>query len=262
MKHSTLLGLFLLLYLFPLAQKRDISGIWYSVDQEVIVIGDTSGRLENLMQGGQDFAKINVSKNKISFLKQYYSSATNYEILYTDKYEFKILNHNDSILELLPISSFSKVFFQNRGKIKFKKKEYWQSKNLHFDKIFFHSSECFGHCPLIDYEINSKGFVKYKFGGWAADSSKRGHFVGQMPDSTYLLFQRILKNCQLETLRWNSTRCCDGVVVTLIIFFNNERKYIKSMLPSIVTDDLLNFFYTLDSKMNFTITDQKFYMQE
>jgi hypothetical protein len=262
MKHLTLLGFFVLSYLVLFAQNSGIKGIWYSPDQEVIVIEDTSGILENLMQRGEDFYKINLSKNKITFLKQYYSSASNYNILYTDRFDFKIINHNDSILELQPSSSFSKDFFLNRGNIKFIKKEYWKTKELSFEKIFFHSSECFGSCPFIDFEINSKGFVKYKFASWAADSSNRGHFIGQMPDSVYQHFQKLLQNCQLETLRWNAVTCCDGVVVTLIIYFNKERKYIRSMLPSVVTNDLLSFFYTLNSKMEFTKTDQKFYMEE
>jgi Domain of unknown function (DUF6438) len=251
-----------MLYFIPLAQNSKLMGAWYSKDQEVIVIEDTSGRLENLMQKSENFQKIDITRKVISFHKQYYSSATNYNILYTDKYDFKILQLDDSVLVLQPLSSFSKSFFVNRGKIKFIKKEYWKSQNLRFDKIIFHSSECFGSCPLIDFEINSTGAVKYKFGGWAADSASRGHFIGQMPDSVYSLFLNKLQNCQLETLRWNSVKCCDGVVVTLIIYFNNERKYIKSMLPSIVTYDLLSFFYTLKSKIKFTRTDQKFYMEE
>jgi hypothetical protein len=262
MKQSTLLVFFVLFYFVPLAQSSGIKGSWYSADQEVIVIEDTSGTLENLMQRGEEFHKINITKDKISFLKQYYSSATNYTILYTDRFDFKIVAQNDSILELQPSSSFSKDFFLNRGNIKFIRKDYWKSKGLNLDKIFFHSSECFGSCPLIDFEINSTGFVKYKFGGWAADSSKRGHFIGQMPDSIYKHFKKALENCQMETLRWNNVTCCDGVVVTLIIYFNDERKYIRSMLSSVVTNDLLNFFYTLNTKMEFTKTDQKFYMEE
>lgn len=262
MKHSSLSIFFAFLCLSSFAQNSNLKGAWYSSDQEIIVIEDTTGMLENLMQAEESFQKINILKNEISFQKQYYSSRTNYNILYTDKYNFKILESNDSILVLQPSSSFSKTFFLNRGNIIFKRKEYWNSQNLHFDKLFFHSSECFGSCPLIDFAIDSTGSVKYKFGGWAADSIKRGHFIGKMSDSVYSEFKNILRNCQLETLRWNSIECCDGVVATLIIYFNNERKYIKSMRPSILTSDLLSFLYTLDSKMEFHRTDQKFYMEE
>ncbi|MGG9962925.1 DUF6438 domain-containing protein [Ferruginibacter sp. SUN106] len=258
-----LIAFFLLLFYVPLlAQHNQLKGTWYSADQEIMVIEDTSGRLENLMQRGEDFSNLVVTKKAISFRRQYYSSRTNYNVLYTDKFDFKILNCNDSVLTVMPVSDFSKKFFLNRGTIRFVKKQYWISKDLKVGKVFFHSSECFGSCPLIDIEIDPDRTVKYKLGGFATEAAKSGHFIGKMPDSTYQFFLLLLQNCQLETLRWNSVQCCDGVVVTLIFYFNKERKYLKSMLPSVITNDMLDFFYTIESKVVFKRTDEKFYMEE
>jgi hypothetical protein len=262
MKHSAILSFFLLFQIVLLGQHNQLKGIWYSADQEVMVIEDTSGRLENIMQRGDDFSSIKISKKTISFLKQYYSSATDYKVLYTDNFNFKILSLNDSILEVEPNSTYSKDYFLNRGKIKFVKKEYWKTKQLDISKIIFHSSQCFGSCPEIDIQIDADKTVKYKLYGYAVEKSKQGHFTGQMSDSVYETFLSILKNCQIESLRWNSTVCCDGAVVTLIFYFNKERKYLKSMLPSTLTEDLLNFFYTIESKVEFKRTGQKFYMEE
>jgi len=50
----------------------------------------------------------------LSFQKQYYSSATNYNRLYVERYDLLIVRQTDSTLIAKPVSKLSKAFFSQQ----------------------------------------------------------------------------------------------------------------------------------------------------
>jgi hypothetical protein len=49
----------------------------------------------------------------------------------------------------------------------------------------------------------------------------------------------------------------DAPVTTLIIYYNGQRKYMKSMFPPTIADKLIEFLYLVNTKVDLTRTEEK-----
>jgi len=242
-----------------------LKGTWISSSNDVMVINDTINTYYNSnmlctseKDEGMHFYLID---NTLSFQKQYYISP-NHTKMYIDKYDFAIIKQTYSTLIVKPTSKLSKEFFKYRQSLKFIKQEYNVDETISFEKIIYHTTICFGTCPIIDLEIDSNKNVYlsgefYKEGYLGIDSIKSGQFVGVLSDSLYNELLNILKTCNLRTLNFREADCCDGPITTLIIYYNGQRKYLKSMFPPTIADKLINFMYLLRDRAILTRTDEK-----
>jgi len=52
----------------------------------------------------------------------------------------------------------------------------------------------------------------------------------------------------LKTLKFNSQNCCDGSLITLIVYYNGQRKYIQSMFLPPVLNDLISFLWGINKR--------------
>lgn len=163
----------------------------------------------------------------LSFQKGYYSSSTNYEKLYADRYDLKIVKSSDTIITVKPVSKLSKQFLQNRSAITFKRQSFAIDTSVKFEKIIFHTTECFGTCPVYHLQVDNSRQVKlnaqvvYKpRSGYQTDTASQGYFTGQLSDTTFEKLIRAIQTCNLRTLKMNNALCCDGSVSTIIVYFN------------------------------------------
>src|SRR5258706_14663412 len=106
---------------------------------------------------------------------------------------------------------------------------------IHLTKIIFHSSRCNGICPSIDLEIDSSKniIVTREYYKTKSDIDKRfsGQFSGFLDQSKYNELIGLLQNSHLDTMKFPDITCCDGIITTLIVYYNGQRKYFKSMTP-------------------------------
>jgi hypothetical protein len=117
-------------------------------------------------------------------------------------------------------------------------------------KIIFHSSRCNGTCPSIDVEIDSsrKIFVYREYYKTKSDLDKRfsGQFSGSLDQSKYNKLIELLQNCSLDTLQFPDITCCDTPITTIIVYYNGDRKYFKSMTPPRIANKLILFLKTIN----------------
>ena len=205
----------------------------------------------------------------LSFQKRYYSSATNYEKLYVDRYDLKILNFNDTALVVRPVSNLSKKFLKDRDKITFIKREFKIDNSLKFEKIVFHTTECFGRCNVYHLQVDSSRLVKLhrqlvysQIIGVPTDTTIEGYFTGKVSDSAFKKLIKALQTCNLRTLKMNNTLCCDGSVSTIVVYFNGQRKYFKTMLPPTIANELISILYNICDDSGFIKTFDKFKLEE
>jgi hypothetical protein len=225
--------------------------------------------LSNSKLRDENFFELYIYGDTLSFQKRYYSSATNYEKLYVDRYDLKIIKSNDTSLVVIPVSLFSKTFFQDRTILKFTKQAFAIDTSIRFDKIIFHTTECFGKCPVYHLQIeNSKQLklnaqVVYKPGsGFQRDKDLQGYFIGQLSDTTFEKLVKAIQTCNLRTLKMNSALCCDGSVNTIIVYFNGQRKYFKTMFPPTIANELIRTLYDICEEGGLTKTFDKFKIEE
>lgn len=264
---TTITILIILIWTTSYGQFNKFKGIWISSDQDVMVINDTLNKYDHsnmLCTTDRDEGMaIYLIGDTISFQKQYYSSATNFEKLYVDRYDLVVTKRTDTSLTVRPTSTLSKKFFNKRANITFIKQEFNKDKSINFEKIIYHTTSCFGSCPTIDLEIRKDKSVYlrgqfYKDNSmFEIDSIKSGMYAGKLNDTLYDELIDILQTCNLKTLSFPERHGADAPVTTLIIYYNGQRKYLKSMFPPTIVDKLIEFLYLVNTKANLTRTEEK-----
>jgi hypothetical protein len=137
-------------------------------------------------------------------------------------------------------------------------------KKIKLDKIIFHTSRCFGFCPTYHLQVDDKKEVKlyseqvYKNRSIETDKTKTGYFVGVLSDTTFNKLTNELSVIGLDTLEFDGSSCCDGSEITIIVYYNGKRKFLKAMFPPDKADKLIGILYDICETSNLTRVTQKF----
>jgi hypothetical protein len=245
------------------AQKAKLIGTWISAQNDCLEIRDTLNQYDNSnmlcnawRDEGMAFEQIG---DTLSFQKRYYSSRTDYKILYTDRYDLLITHQTDTSLSILPCDSLSKKFFDNRKELNLIKQEYARDGSIKFDKIVFHTTSCFGDCPIIHMEIHPQKhvYINGVFPIITNEKDSDGYFTGLLTDSMYSELIQALQTCNLRTLTFPRQRGFDGSTVTLIIYYNGERKYLCSMFPPVIANKLIDYLYSVKGRTSLIRTNEE-----
>ena len=262
-----------LIWISSYGQLNKFKGIWITPAQELIQITDTGdlkndNYLSNSKLSDENF-ELYIYGDILSFQKKYYSSGTNYERLYVDRYDLKIIKSNDTSLIVRPVSSFSKKFFQDKPQLKFIRQAFNIDNTIKFEKIIFHTKECYGTCPVYNFQVDKKKQVKLNAqviyndtSSYQTDTASQGYFTGQLSDRTFEKLIKAIKTCNLRTLKMKNNLCCDAPIKTIIIYFNGQRKYFKTMFPPIIAHELIATLYDIYIEGNLKKTSEKFKIEE
>ena len=253
-------------------QLNKLKGTWITPAQELLLIDDTTNLnngnyLSNSQLQDENF-ELFIYGDTLSFQKRYYSSRTNYEKLYVDRYDLKLLKLTDTVIIAKPASKHARDFFKGRDRLAFKRQEFAIASNLKFEKIVFHTTECFGTCSVYHLQVDrSKSFklhapIVYSNKGFQSDTALQGYFTGQLSDTLYNKLMKALQTSNLQTLRMRSALCCDGSISTIIVYFNGQRKYYKIMFPPTIANNLIATLYQVCQNSNGTKTNEKFKLEE
>jgi hypothetical protein len=116
---------------------------------------------------------------------------------------------------------------------------------IKLEKIIFHSSRCNGICPRIDLIIDSNKniFANREIYISKSEVYRRysGQFEGTLQQTDYNKLITLLETCNLDSLKFPSIDCCDGIITTIIVYYNGQRKYLRSMTPPQIADKLIWF---------------------
>lgn len=250
------------------SQTKELEGNWVSDENEMISFNSEYANKSSLTSKirSDDFY-LKVLSDTLSFQSRYYTSADDYKKMITDRYDFKIQNLNDSILIIKPISKFSINFFGNDNPITFKNQNFIEDKSFEFEKLIFHTSACFGSCPVINLELLKNGTFKlngtyYKGRSRnSKDSERSGNFTGKLTEEDLKELNDLIVKSRITTLedtKDGNMFCCDGAVKTIILYHNGNRNYFKAMFEPRLVRELMGFLYKIDEKAELTSTDEKF----
>lgn len=110
-----------------------------------------------------------------------------------------------------------------------------QKENFKFTKLVYHASRCNGSCPQISLiiERNRKIVVRREMFKTKSQADERysGQFKGRLSPAIFNEIILQLKAAQLDSLKFPDVDCCDGSIKTLIVYYNGQRRYFKSMMP-------------------------------
>lgn len=262
MKAATLILTFLI-YISSYGQVDKLRGVWITPEQDLILIDDTaetSNELVNrLLEDRINY--LSIYNDTLSFQKRYYGSMEENAKLIVDKYDLKIISNSDTDLIVQPVSTLSEVFFQNRLLLVFRRQEFAIDTTIDFEKIIYHTTECFGPCPTIDLEIdnNRNIYINYETSNTLDyDPFESGQYIGILDDPMYQELVLLIKTCNLKTLRFDTTIIgADAPYRTFIIYFNGQRKYLSSMLPPTIMDRLIDYLDNIHIRTRLSKTKEK-----
>ena len=254
--------LMILIWTISYGQFEKYKGTWISDSQDVMIINDTikafnvSNKLcdgNRRIEGG-----FQLLGDTLRFL--YYYSTTDFNQSYIDSYDLIVSELTDTSITITPSSDLSAKFLNERTNIKFIKQEFNRDKSIVFEKIIYHSSKCYWNCPIIDLEITSDKNIyfagRFYKGIYGFDHAKSGHFTGMLSDSLYNELIDILQTCNLRTLTFPSRSGADAPIVTLIIYYNGQKKCLYSMFPPAITDRLIDFLHHINERVSLTRTNE------
>ena len=140
-----------------------------------------------------------------------------------------------------------------------------------FEKIIFHTTACYGSCPVYHMEVNAKKqiklnvaevFVKDKDLVFVPDPKKIGFFTGAVDQKRFLKLDEALRNIGLEEIKFNGANCCDASIITIIVYYEGKKKILKSMFPPQEAQKLISILYEICEKSNLIKSKDKFLIED
>lgn len=142
-----------------------------------------------------------------------------------------------------------------------------QKETVKFEKIIFHSSRCFGDCPVIHLQVNndkslllsklkSTRMAKVVGGKLPERQEEYEYFKGEISDSYYNELLAAL--AKTDTVSFKGTNCCDAPMKSIIAYYNGKRKHIETMFPPKHGEELINILYKISKSEDLEQTTEKF----
>ncbi|MFD2824451.1 DUF6438 domain-containing protein [Lacinutrix iliipiscaria] len=245
------------------SQIDKLKGNWISEKNEAISIIDTLDSFNGLMNETKyEYFHLKIKSDTLIF-RPWHSSTDN-AIL--NRFELKLIVNNENSLTIQPISKLSIDFFKTDSPITFINQKQIIDKSFVFEKLIFHSSSCFGSCPIVHLEISSNRKLKltgnyYQENSKKKDEKRSGNYNGELTQNEYNRLIDLIIKSRITTYGdtdKNANFCCDGSIKTLVLYHNGKRKYYKAMFTPPLLDELISFLYNIDKEAILTKTRNEF----
>ncbi|UZD24313.1 DUF6438 domain-containing protein [Algoriphagus halophytocola] len=145
-----------------------------------------------------------------------------------------------------------------------------QDSTAAFSKLIFHTSDCFGSCPVIHLEILADRSIRFT-GNYnkeknhsEADSLAYGNFRGVLSEQAFNELLELIIQSKITALdsEQNPLLCCDGAIKTLILYQNGTRTSHKTMFESGALKPLIAYLYSLGQNTDLTRTEENFHFEK
>lgn len=134
---------------------------------------------------------------------------------------------------------------------------------IDFEKIVFHTSPCFGNCPIINLQVNkdksillykNKDIIKAKVGEGSTLNNETEYFKGTVSDELYK--ELLTEIAKTDTISYKGQNCCDAPLKTMISYYNGKRKYSETMFPPKEAEKLISILYEIAKSKNLAKTEK------
>jgi len=250
-------------------QLAKLKGTWISSSNDFIVIKDTTTTEidnDNFIFTAADWADgmtFRIVGDTLSF--QNFSYLNNYNWT-SDRYDFLLISLTDSTLTVNPSSELSKKLFKNRTNLKFINQKNNIDPTISFEKLIYRTTESgIGNSPKIEMQIDSTKKIYFRgtiykgdFFSREIDDLQSGEFTGILNDTLYNELIHLLQTCSLRTLnlQYEDPLIDDASIITLIIYYNGQRKCLRSPGYPILLSQLIEYLYSLNQRATLPRTNE------
>ena len=240
----------LLLCLTSCSASHEIEGVYYSDNQDCLVLNGKQSALESRENGIRGDLTLKQTPNKLKF-----TGFTHRFFFFKRaraRYRFSILERKEDSFMVAPVSKDARELFNNKRYIIFTTKYHFADQTNYFTKLQFHASRCYGLCPDLLLTLDYSGNLKVTDCGEGlsgfVDTVLTGDFLGKLSYEELERLRTILKYSRLKTLDWPaSRRCYDASEYTLTLHQYDTTYYfnISSACEPLVSYELTGFLYQL-----------------
>ena len=119
---------------------------------------------------------------------------------------------------------------------------------INLQKIIFHSSGTTNYCPKIDLVVDSDRNIivsrEFYLKRSPVEKHYSGYFKGRVKKN-YAQLIALLETFNPDSLKFPVGECYDGIMTTIIVYYNGQRKYFRSMLPPPEAEKIILFLNNL-----------------
>jgi hypothetical protein len=258
------------------AQLNKLHGTWISTKSQSIHIesqNTTRGGYSILSNLKSDLlCKAMVTKDTLKFRYEYSTLSKSGKVIHhADFYNFLIKSVTDSFLLLIPQSVLAKSYFSNTSSLHLIRQNYSTDTSLNFERIIFNTTLCLGTCPAYHLEVDKNKNVKFysqsiimfdSSGIEKPDTAKQGYYSGTLDDSTFKSLNHAIQTSNLRHFQLQPGLEYDGSTITIILYFENQRKHLQSMSPPEVLTNLITILYQICESNKFQKIPETFQIEE
>jgi hypothetical protein len=170
-------------------------------------------------------------------------------------------NEQENQLVLKPLTERASYYTNlvtgagSQQQLVFKGQEKVRTDTIRFERLLWHTTTCYGHCPQISLSINKNKQINF-IGGKYAD--KQGYFKGKLTNTLYDELLEILRFIDLDKWTENDYNNEDAQKFTLEIYYNGKMKRISSILLPLVAEKLHFYLNRLPTKIELFEVKTKF----
>jgi hypothetical protein len=135
------------------------------------------------------------------------------------------------------------------------------SNQFKFGKLIYHSSACMGSCPMLNLEIDSDKVIKVNRQFFTERNipmkTNSGSFKGILNDEKFNEVLAHLESSNYDSLKFPPVDCCDAPIITIIVYCNDKRTYLKSMEPPANANNFISYLDSLTSEIKLPGTSEE-----
>ncbi len=199
-----------------------------------------------------NFRKMNISQSSYKYTligdtlrinERSSNDSSNYDYLIKalTKDELKLvkLNANNRILSITEIE---------KRNLTFKSQKRVYTDTIHFQKIIFSSTTCYGPCPAMTFEIDDKKQMKFIGDKYAI---KQGFYKATLPNLLYKELQQAIAVSELDKFDKFGIMGLniDLSTYTIEVHYNNKVRFLKFAFPPFIFNELLTVLHNMPKKV-------------
>ncbi len=226
------------------AQRIQLLGAWTTEAGEQMIVDDPKEYRSSFLKnsaGTSKYLYLKILKDTLCFYEQHNGNKRHGKT----HYDLAIVSLTDSTVILKPASILASRFFQNKSILEFSTQPFIADKSIRLEKLIYHIRGAWiPHSVYLQIEQDKSFYISSQSYRYGAARREEGNYTGVLSDSLYQELISCLQTCNLRQITFDEVEIKDSDQVTLIVYFNGIRRYLKSNNPPQITSRL---FHVLES---------------
>jgi len=240
------------------SQQTNLKKLWVGRKNNYLLISDSLIRVEHEWRNFKNetnitgrYYKYAIVKDTLKIKEEYTKQAEPYDFI------IQTLSGKELIIKAVDTLSSSMIdFTQPRSQpFQFRNRESITTDSIHFEKLLFHATQCYGICPVMTFRIDSSKQVQFI---GERNAVKQGFYTAQLSKKLYQELLDILRISELDKLINTELAVVDAPAHAMEVHYNGKMKYVRATRFPIMGELLLKYLKELPEKLALQTSERPF----